>query len=133
MGKDKFTLEQQNMLLQAQKIIDEASENYVETLEQHIRNLKKSLDSENLTEAYKICYLIQSQATTFGWPLATEISGWFKRLIKTQQKKGFNPKINNLFLDSFNSILQDELKEESHAAVKLLLHMETILKNEDLC
>ncbi len=132
MTKDQFTLEQRELLLQANKIISDASINYSDILEQHVQALKKSLDSENLIEAVKICYRIQSQAGTFGWPLATEISGWFKRLLMPQIEKGVNAKVNTLFLDSLNIILKDKLKSESNTAVNLLLHMEAELKKQDI-
>jgi len=120
------------MLLQAHKIIDDASVNYGDILEQHIQELKKTLDNDNLAVAIKICYRIQTQAGTFGWPLASEISGWFNRLLKPQLKKGMNSAVNNLFLDSFHIIIKDKLKTESKAAVALLLHIENELKTENL-
>jgi len=132
MSEDKFTLKQRKLLLQAQKVIDEASVGYVDILKQHIQKLKTSLDSGNITEAVHICHRIQSQAGTFGWPLAGEISGWFKRILITPLKSGVNSNVHDLFSSSLNTVLQDELKAESDAAVKLLIHIETMLKQEGI-
>lgn len=132
MRTDKFTVHQRNLILQAQEIMDEASDGYDEILQQHIQDLKKSLTSKNLTEARKFCYLIQNQAATFGWPFATEISGWFTKLLKKQQEKGLNLAINKLFLDSFDVIIKDNLKINSEPAIKLRQHIESELKIKDI-
>ena len=132
MSTRKFTPKQQQMLLKAQKVIEDASKDYVEILTQHIQALQEALKSENTAEAVQICYLIQTQAGTFGWPLAGELSGWFKRILKTQKKTGLNPTVSSLFCQSFTSIIQNELKNESDDAVKLLMHIECVLKTEGI-
>lgn len=132
MTENEFTPEQKKLLLKAQKVIDKASVGYVEILEQHIRKLKESLNSDDITEAIHICHLMHSQAGTLGWPLVSEVSGWFKRILKTQQKDGLNSNVSALFCHSFDSILQNKLKAESDKAVKLLVHIETILKKEGI-
>ena len=132
MTNNNFTPQQKEMLLKAQQVIDEAAKDYGTILKQHIQDLNESLDAEKLSEAIKICHLIQSQAGTFDWQLATEVSGWFKRLLKTQQEKGLNLKVNTVFRNSLDIILRDQLKGESEAAVKLLMHIEAVLKTEDI-
>lgn len=116
------------MLKRAQKIIDNESLQYVKVLAQHIHDLRPTLIAGEIAQAIKICYLIQTQAGTFGWPLATEIAGWFKRLLKTQQQNGLKKDVNDIFLESFHILLDKELKTDSDSALKLLLHMETQLK-----
>lgn len=128
MAMNKFTPQQKKMLRQAQAIIDEASDSYDEILKAHIRDLKTSLAAENLAEACQTCYRIQTQGTTFGWPLASEIAGWFKRLLDTQQEKGLDSAINGLFLDSLDTLITEDLKADSEAAIKLCLHIKTELK-----
>lgn len=132
MAKEKYTLKQKEMLLNAQKVIDKASDKYPEILEQHIQKLNQAINSGKREEAIYICHLIQSQAGTFGWSLATEISGWFMRLLKTQQENQPNSKINTLFLDSFDVIMRRGLKGNSESSVKLLVHIETELKKDDI-
>lgn len=132
MSAHKYTLKQRQMLLKAQEVIDKASVGYVEILKQHVQDLQDTLDGENITEAIHICYRVQTQAGTFGWPLAGELAGWFKRILHSQQKTGLNLKVCALFCQSFTSILQNELKTESDAAVKLLMHIETVLKTEGI-
>ena len=128
MAKEKFTAKQQEMLKRAQKIIDDESLLYVNILTQHIQDLPAALHSSDIDHAIRICHLIQTQAGTFGWPLATEIAGWFKRLLKSQQQNGLKEDVNELFMESFRILLDKELKTESDNALKLLLHMESELK-----
>ena len=116
------------MLKKAQKIIDDESVVYVKILTQHIDDLRPALMSGEISQAIKICHLIQTQAGTFGWPLATEMAGWFKRLLKSQQQNGLKEDVNDLFMDSFHTLLDKQLKTESDSALKLLLHMEAQLK-----
>jgi len=128
MAKEKFTQKQQDQIRRAQKIINDECAGYIEILTQHVSGLRQSLHSKDMAQAILICHYIQSQAGMFGWPLATEISGWFKRLLQSQQKKDFNAQVNDLFLESFDLILKQELKAKSEAAVKLLIHIEAELK-----
>ena len=128
---NKFTPRQKRMLQQAQALIDQASDTYDEVLKAHIRDLKKSLTAKNLKEACQVCYRIQTQATTFGWPLASEIAGWFKRLLHTQQDKGLDLTTNGLFLDSLDTLITENLKTECAAAIKLCLHIESELKSKE--
>jgi len=130
MPADTFSFRQRQLLIQAQHIIDAASADYIHILTQHIQNLSDALASGNLPEAIQSCYLIQSQAGAFGWPLATEIAGWFKRLLEQQKSGDLNRPVNELFLDSLNHILEEELKTESEAAIRLLQHIEMTLKHE---
>ncbi|MCK5425853.1 MAG: hypothetical protein KAI89_10790 [Emcibacter sp.] len=132
MAKEKYTLKQKEMLFKAQKIIDKAGSHYKEILEQHIQKLNQTINSGKMEEAIYICHLIQSQAGTFEWTLATEISGWFKRLLKEQQGKQPNPQINTLFLDSFDVIMRRDLKGDSELSVKLLTHIENELKKQHI-
>ncbi|PCI32167.1 MAG: hypothetical protein COB54_07840 [Alphaproteobacteria bacterium] len=128
MVMNNYTPQQQKMLRQAQAVIDDASDTYDEILKAHIRDLKESLAEGNLTESCRVCYRIQTQATTFGWPLASEIAGWFKRLLNSQQDKGLDSAINGLFLDSLDILITEDLKSDSQAAIKLCLHIESELK-----
>ncbi|MBL4800348.1 MAG: hypothetical protein JKY45_00550 [Emcibacter sp.] len=130
MATNDFTPEQQRLILKAQKVIDKESAGYVEILQQHLQGLQESLKIENTPQAIHTCYLIQSQAGTFGWPLASELAGWFKRILQAQKKNGLNPNISALFCQSFTAILQNELKAESDEAVKILKHIESVLKKE---
>lgn len=132
MSDDNFTLKQKEMLLRAQKVVDDASENYTEILKQHIQELTTALGAEDLTDAEFICHRIQGQAGTFGWSLATEISGWFKRLLITQKEAGLNSLVNKLFLDSLDIMIKDELKTASDDAINLLIHIETELKKHNI-
>ncbi|MCF6196567.1 MAG: hypothetical protein L3J50_07665 [Emcibacter sp.] len=133
MSNNKFTAKQQEMLHKAQRIIDRASLSYGDILNQHILSLKTSLDSDNIQEAIRICHLINSQAGTFGWPLAGELSGWFKRvLMKQQQESGLNSNVSLLFMDSLDRMVKQDLRAESKAAVTLLRDLEAALKDEDI-
>jgi hypothetical protein len=133
MSNDKFTVKQQEMLRKAQRIVDRASLNYGDTLSQHILSLKTSLDDNNIQEAIRICHLINSQAGTFGWSLAGELSGWFKRvLMKQQQELGLNSNVSRLFMDSLDHMVKQDLRAESKAAVTLLRDLEAALKDEDI-
>ncbi len=133
MSNDKFTVKQQEMLRKAQRIIDRASLSYGDTLSQHILSLKTSLDNDNIQEAIRICHLINSQAGTFGWHLAGELSGWFKRvLMKQQQESGLNSNVSRLFMDSLDHMVKQDLRAESKAAVTLLRDLEAALKDEDI-
>ena len=130
MSNGNFTVKQQKMLRKAQRIIDEASLSYGDVLNQRILTLKTSLDKNDIQDAIRICHLINSQAGTFGWHLAGELSGWFKRvLIKQQQESGLNSTVSRLFMDSLNHMVKQDLRAESNAAVTLLRDLETALKS----
>lgn len=132
MSDRKYSLERRQMLHRAQTVVDEASLGYREMLTQHIEDLKRALDNEvNLVDAIGTCYLIHTQAGTFGWSLATEVSGWFRRLLQKQQANGSDKMVNSLFLESLSCIVTEELKADSDAAIALLLHIETRLKKQD--
>ena len=132
MPEDKFTFRQRQLLVKAQKIVDQASAGYSGILKQHVHNLSTALAAQNLTEAMQTCYLIQSQAGAFGWPLATEIAGWFNRLLQKQQDSGLNNSVNELFLGSLQQVLNEELRTESETTIRLLEHIEAALKIEKI-
>ena len=79
----------------------------------------------------RVLVLDQQLEITFGQPIASSHTdtAWFATLEDTV----YNPEY--FLIDSLHRKIRIpfELKEESQAAVKLLLHMETILKDEDLC
>lgn len=130
MSKNKFTLKQKEMLIRAQSIIDQASVGYEDVLKQDIHSLKQHIESGDMMDAIHLCHRIHSQAGTFGWPLVTEISGWFKRHLEIQQKAQVNNNINRLFLGSLDTVLNNKLKGEGEASIKLLQHIESTLKNQ---
>ena len=128
MTHEKFSFEQRQLILKAQQIIDDASANYGTILQQHVEQLHATLADNNIEDAIGLCYLIQSQAGTFGWPLATEVAGWFKKLLLRQKDNGLNPAVNRLFQDSLKQIVSEKMTGESNAALKLLQHIETTLR-----
>ncbi len=132
MSKVNFSPKQQKMLRKARKLIERESAGYIEILKQHIHALAAALENKDLPLAIRICHRVQSQAGTFGWPLATEIAGWFKRLLGDQNTDAPNVITNALFLQSLNKIIRDELKTESVAAVRLLQHIESELKKQNI-
>ncbi len=132
MSKVNFSPKQQKMLRQARKLIERESAGYIEILKQHIHALATALENKDLPLAIRICHQVQSQAGTFGWPLATEIAGWFKRLLGDQNTGAPDVETNALFLQSLNKIIRDDLKAESAAAVRLLQHIEGELKKQNI-
>jgi len=131
MTQNELSLEQRQMILNAYKVIDQESLNYINILKQHVENLAKVLARGDIEEAMRTCYLIHSQASTFGWPLATEIAGWFQKMLRKQEAHGLNEAVNELFLNSLEQIVQDEMKAESESAIALLLNIEQKLQNNE--
>ncbi|MCF6215942.1 MAG: Hpt domain-containing protein [Emcibacter sp.] len=131
MTKVKFSQRQQDMLQKAQEIIDKEAVSYVEQLRQHIQSLKKSIGSGDITQAIQICHHMQGQAGTFGWPLATEISGWFKRILTNQQNATIDHKTNKIFLSSLENMVKNNLKSHGKEAIGLLQNIEAALKKNN--
>lgn len=127
MSKVKFSLKQQEMLRKAQILIDEKAIDYVDQLRHHIHSLKKSLGSNNLEAAIQTCHHMQGQAGTFGWPLATEIAGWFKRTLNLQQKSHMDKRTNEIFLASLEKMVKNNLRSHCIDALKLLQSIEAAL------
>ena len=119
------------MLQKAQEIIDKEAVSYVEQLRQHIQSLKKSIESDDIIQAIQTCHHMQGQAGTFGWPLATEISGWFKRILTNQQNAAIDHKINEIFLNSLENMVKNNLKSHSKEAISLLQNIEAALKKNN--
>ncbi len=118
------------MLQKAQEIIDKEAVNYIEQLRHHIQSLKKSIGSDDITQAIQTCHHMQGQAGSFGWPLATEISGWFKRILTNQQKADPDTKTNEIFLRSLEKMVENNIKSHGKEAISLLQNIETALKKE---
>ncbi|WP_339864971.1 hypothetical protein [Paremcibacter congregatus] len=129
MSKHQHTLLQREIILRAQKFLDAESVGYGEKLAALIEQLRAALDSRDLAQAIRTTDLIQGQAGTFGWSLATEVAGWFKRLLNKQKEEGIKIQVNDLFLESFDRILTEQIKTECEAAVTLLLQIEATLKH----
>ncbi|VAX08907.1 hypothetical protein MNBD_ALPHA03-2162 [hydrothermal vent metagenome] len=128
MTKVKFSQRQKDMLQKAQKIIDSEATGYVDQLRNHIQSLKKSIGSGDITQAIQTCHHMQGQAGTFGWPLATEIAGWFKRILIHQQKASIDDKTNEVFLNSLENMVENNLKSHSKDALKLIQNLEAALQ-----
>lgn len=124
-------LSMQEAVRRAEMVVEKMGVDYDERLQGHLRNLQKAFDENDRDQAILIAHTMKGESGMFGWPLVSEISGWLRQILETQDKL-HRTEVIELHLHTLRIILSEKLRGEAPAGQKLIRNLYAVIEKKGL-